>query len=78
MKTIDHLWFSVLKQVPEKGNHVLVYGICCNELYEDDTEAAIGSVSWGGVDHSYCTDTCYHGVWYKDITHWQPVPKAPK
>jgi hypothetical protein len=68
-------WISVLEQMPEKGDHVLVYGICCNELYDDDTEMSVDAVSWGSVDHSYCTGTCYYGVWYKNITHWKPIDK---
>jgi hypothetical protein len=68
-------WISVLEQMPEKGDHVLVYGICCNELYDDDTEMSVDAVSWGSVDHSYCTGTCYYGVWYKNITHWKSIDK---
>ena len=68
-------WVSVSERLPEYGDHVLVYGICCNELYDDDTEMSVDAVSWGSVDHSHCTGTCYYGVWYKDITHWKRIDK---
>jgi hypothetical protein len=70
-------WVPVSERLPENGDHVLVYGICCNELYDDDTEMSVDAVSWGSVDHSYCTGTCYYGVWYKDITHWKRI-QAPE
>jgi len=66
-------WIPVSERMPEKDDHVLVFGIQCNELFDDDTFQSVGAVSWDSVEHSYCPDTCYYGVWYKDITHWKHI-----
>ena len=66
-------WIPVGERLPEKDEPVLAFGIKANELYDEDEEASFGLVTWNSVDISYCPDSCYYSVWYKDITHWQRI-----
>jgi hypothetical protein len=69
-------WISVLEQMPEKGDHVLVYGIKRhNEPYPNDTKASVNVVSWNSTNRSYLAGACYYVDWYEEITHWKPLDK---
>lgn len=61
------MWISVKDRLPEKGERVLA-------VVEDTTvfEAFINmSNVWlrGGIEME---------KWYGKVTHWQPLPEAPK
>ena len=67
------MWIPVEEKTPEKGQQVLVYGNFCTELYTPDNIKSIGLVAWDSASCSSCSDICYYGMEYKNITHWQPI-----
>lgn len=65
----EHCWIPVKEQLPEEGKFVLVYG----DLYPNKHDGGVVAVSkrmdwnyWQGFGRE------------RDITHWMPLPPAPK
>ncbi len=66
-------WISMGEQMPEEGQHVLVYGGFADTVYSC---IYLGG-KWGEFEtlkanHYSPTDII------EDVSHWMPVPEAPE
>lgn len=63
-------WISVKERLPEKGLHVLTYGIYTRNLivaWRDDCDEFLGMYEWVNEHESL-----------DQVTHWMPLPEPPK
>ena len=66
-------WISIEEKMPQEGEQVLVIGFLSTELGGRKKEKRVGLVNWESAEKSDCSDYCYYGLEYVDITHWQPI-----
>ena len=66
-------WISIEEKMPQEGEQVLVIGFLSTELGGRRIEKSVGLVNWESAENSDCSDYCYYGLEYQDITHWQPI-----
>ncbi|MFA5234538.1 MAG: DUF551 domain-containing protein [Sulfurimonas sp.] len=58
-------WISVKKRLPKYDDDYLVY--------TPENSITPINVMWFDVEENHFTDS-----YYKEVTHWQPLPKPPK
>ena len=61
-------WVSVKDKLPEDGKRVIMFATDIVTIGTHNAKVP----QWSG-DGAY-----YHGGWYDMVTHWMPLPPAPK
>jgi hypothetical protein len=72
-------WISIKEKLPKQGQEVLVWANKVEgEIYYEVSEPSCVKVEFKTLEYSSVVDCDYYEVFASGITHWQPLPKAPK
>jgi hypothetical protein len=70
-------WISVKENLPNVGQNVIAFGTWYGEIHGQGESGYTGIGTWMASGYvkidsdTYCTDIV-------DVTHWMPLPEAPK